>query len=71
MLNSYAQSTDVDIGQELYNPKRSAEASNSEYITVTRKKKRYKTLPMDFKIISLNETALTSLFVIFIPQLAF
>ena len=39
LLNSSAQSTDVDIDQELYNPKRS-EASNSEYITVTRKKKR-------------------------------
>ena len=39
LLNSSAQSTDVDIDQDLYNPKRSAEASDSEYITVTRKKK--------------------------------
>ena len=40
LLHSSAQSMDVDIDQELYNPKRSAEASDSEYITVTRKKKR-------------------------------
>ena len=40
LLNSSAQSTDVDVDQDLYNPKRSAEASNSEFITVTRKKKR-------------------------------
>ena len=40
LLHSSAQSMDVDIDQELCNPKKSAEASNSEYITVTRKKKR-------------------------------
>ena len=40
LLNSAAQSTDVDIDQDLHNPKRSAEPSDSEYITVTRKKKR-------------------------------
>ena len=61
LLNSSAQSTDVDIDQELYNLKRSAEASNSEYITVTRKKKTLTTLPMhiDFKIISLNTKRFT------------
>ena len=40
LLNLSAQSTDVDIDQDLYNPKRSAEASDSEYIIVTHKKKR-------------------------------
>ena len=40
LLNSSDQSTDVDIDQDLYNPKRPAEASNGEYITVTRMKKR-------------------------------
>ena len=40
LLNSSAQSTDVDIDQDLHNSKRSAETSNSEFVPSTRKKKR-------------------------------
>lgn len=40
LLHSSAQSTDVDIDQDLHNSKRSAETSNSEFVPSTRKKKR-------------------------------
>lgn len=40
LLNSSAQSTDVDIDQDLHNSKRAAETSNSEFVSSNRKKKR-------------------------------
>ena len=40
LLNLSAQSTDVDIDQDLHNSKRSAETPNSDFVPSTRKKKR-------------------------------